>query len=659
MQVEVLGSEAFSTDYSRGVMSAWEQFMVTGDCEPIAVRNVIKNSWARCRSGQVPASATQAPIVACGDNLELLRTCHHDVLTAAAEVTASLSQVLVSSRSVLLITDPQGVILDAYGDQQTLEAGAQRHIAPGGCWSENVSGTNAIGTAIAAGDPVQVHAIEHFCEGVKTWTCSAALIRDTINNDILGVVDLSGFDETFNVHSLALAISTANSIEAILKGREARDRIHLLQWCNEEASSWNNDGLIILDSKGRVVSMNKNAARHLRSMTVEPAAGHVLPGRTASFGIIPEWVKPECVHPVTVGGKNLGTILVLPTHQECKAPGPAQQSTTAKHSRDDASGPFSRIVGASQAIRAAVMRAHRLASGSFPVLILGETGTGKEEFSRAIHDASSVKGGPFVALNCGALAKELVASELFGYVEGAFTGARRGGRAGKFEEADGGTLFLDEVGELPLDAQAQLLRVLQDGIVTRIGENKARRLTVRILSATNRDLRAAVERGSFREDLYYRLAATSLSLPPLRLRQCDIGLLAEYFLERLNASGNGTAKIMAATLLETLSRHNWPGNIRELRNVIEVMWHVSEHSVLTPDDLPAEYRISAPRKSEGGTGVGRSLSGLKATEREVILAAIAENNGNLRKVAQQLGIARSTLYERLRSYGVSLSRKVI
>ena len=652
MRHDVLGVEAFSPVFSRQIMSAWERFLVTGSCGRDQVRDVIRSSWERCRTRQVPPTVAEAPLVAAGDNLWRLQEDHRDLLDVTREIVGPLSGVLNQSRSVLVVTDPQGVILNAYGDPATMESGAERHIVPGGLWEEHTSGTNAIGTAIASGSAVQVHALEHYCESVKGWTCSAALVRDAGGNDILGAIDISGFDNTFNTHSLALALSIATQIESVLKGREARDRVRLLEWCSAETTTRSNDNFVLLDSKGRIVSASRNASEALRRIGVPQSLAPGQPLVGAPRGAVRQttrlapWIRPEWVQHVRIDGKNFGSLIVIPdrTSPASDKAGTSAMPSTARPARG-----FDKLVGMSEAIKAAIDRARRLAGGTLPVLMLGETGVGKEEFARAIHETSPVDKGPFIAVNCGAFARELVASELFGYADGAFTGAVKGGRRGKFEEADGGTLFLDEIGELPLDVQPHLLRVLEDGFVTRIGESRNRKVKVRIISATNRDLSTLVAQGRFREDLYYRFAVATLSLPPLRSRQCDIILLAEHFVEEFARRTGTPIKTISAQVREALYRHTWRGNIRELRNTLESMCQLSEDDTLQLAGLPTEFGLS---KSEHRP---IQFVGLKAREREAIIAAIDEHGGNLRQAARALGIARSTLYEKMRLYGIRRS----
>lgn len=656
MKSEVLGCARPDAMFEKKMSRAWESFRINGECERHLVRNVILTSWERCRN--INPGAVLAPVVTHGeDDLARLRNECRDLCMAAKEVTGTLAEVLNSSESLLMIANPLGVILDVYGSNKTLEFGQRQQIAPGANWEEKAGGTNAIGTAIAAGCPIQVHACEHFYETVHTWSCSGAPIRDPIDRRIVGVLDISSVDESFNMHSLALAISAANQIEALLSGWEAQGRIRLLQWCNEEASSSNNDGLIILDKKGRIVSVNKYASHSLKRFGLYPKldTGTLLGGDQRSHfseHSLSSWVREEWIQRASRNGEELGTLLVIP-HRETLT----EVTAGARHGKTQLPTAesvnvcaFDKIIGQSEAIRVACTKGRKLGSGDFPVIILGETGVGKEQFANAMHNVSAVSSGPFVAINCGTLSKDLAASELFGYADGAFTGGRRGGRAGKFEEANGGTLFLDEIGELPIDVQVHLLRVLQDGFITRIGENRPRKLEVRLLSATHCDLRANIANGQFRQDLYYRLSTTILNIPPLRARQMDVGILAEYFMEQLYKKYGKQKKILRADLIEVLNCYPWPGNVRELKNLLESMWHLSDNIVLVPADLPDEYchigQDQGQGRSEG------SFVGLERAEYEAIVDAFAMNGNNVLKVSRHLGIARSTLYDKIRKYGI-------
>jgi transcriptional regulator with PAS, ATPase and Fis domain len=292
--------------------------------------------------------------------------------------------------------------------------------------------------------------------------------------------------------------------------------------------------------------------------------------------------------------------------------------------------------------------ARRVAHVDSTVLITGESGVGKERVARFIHDESSRATRPFVAINCAAVTETLLESELFGHAKGSFTGATTD-RAGLFEAAHGGTLFLDEVGEVPAAMQAKLLRVLQEREVRRVGENKSRSIYVRVLAATNRDLTAAVEAGTFRKDLYYRLRVVELRIPPLRERRADILPLARAFLataiERTRRQRTMKACGLSPQAADQLVRYDWPGNVRELENAIERAVALSVGTQIAPDDLPEEVRVALPAVYAPG-----KVRTLEDVERDYILAALQANGGNRTKTAQQLRIGIATLHRKLREY---------
>ncbi len=289
----------------------------------------------------------------------------------------------------------------------------------------------------------------------------------------------------------------------------------------------------------------------------------------------------------------------------------------------------------------------RIAPLDLPVLLLGETGAGKELFARALHRAGNHPEGPFIAVNCGAFTRELLASELFGYTDGAFTGARRGGLAGKFEQADGGTLFLDEVGEMPLEMQPHLLRVLQDGVVVRLGDTRERRVSVRIVAATNRDLQKEIAAGRFREDLYHRLCVVSLLLPPLRDRPGDIEAIIAHLNSKLARKYGCAPKQPEPAVWQALLRYRWPGNIRELQNVFEVMFALSEGHIIDTSLLPPSIAQTPKDSVSTSTSMAAPPGRLEEMERQAILDAIANSHGNMSMAARTLGISRSTLYVKL------------
>ncbi len=319
---------------------------------------------------------------------------------------------------------------------------------------------------------------------------------------------------------------------------------------------------------------------------------------------------------------------------------------------------FEGVVGNSPQMHAVIDKLRQIAATHATVLIEGETGTGKELVAKAIHNNSPRKNKPFVPLNCTALNENLLEDELFGHEPGAYTGADRL-RKGKFEYANGGTLFLDEVGDMPLTLQAKLLRVIEDGQIFRIGGNEAIKVNVRILSATNRDLEAAVAKGQFRQDLYFRLKVVTIRLPPLRERREDIPLLAAHFLKELSDRHGKAATGIAAEARRALAVYDWPGNVRELRNLIESMVVHDRDGILGLDDLPETEPIRRLRPGAAGAQFPGDLVGqpLEAVERFYIQQALEQTHGNREEAATMLGIGERTLYRKIKQWGLDGKRR--
>lgn len=329
---------------------------------------------------------------------------------------------------------------------------------------------------------------------------------------------------------------------------------------------------------------------------------------------------------------------------------------------------FPDIIGENKEFKNLKNKAIIAAQSPSNILIYGESGTGKELFSQAIHNASPSKSGPFIALNCAALPQQLVGSELFGYEEGAFTGAKKGGSPGKFELANGGTLFLDEVSEMPLDMQSMLLRVLEEGKITRLGGSKGKSISVRILAATNRNMADYIQQGKFRMDLYYRLNVIKLNLIPLRMRKDDIPVLVDYFLRQSSSSFQKGPFYISPQAMQILIQYDWPGNTRELRNVIEAAINMAQSNMITASDLPSDITESCQPDSEkstwlqSGTNVPEPVQEIppafpdfmnydsyEAHERDMIKYLMYKHSGNKTLVAKELGVARSTLYRKLKA----------
>ncbi len=613
-----------------------------------AVRPIIEASWQRCLSEKVdPTSARRAGEALTPDTLSV----QYEELICASEVIMREAHALLSeSGTIMHLVSPSGIILRCEGDPSTLDLANRFWLTSGANWTEDAAGTNAIGTALSIDAPVQVHAHEHFCEDLACWTCSAAIIHDPFERTVLGAVNISGLHDTRSDYCLALALSGAKRIEGQLAQLRLTKRDRLLSLMLDRLARTGNDGVLLFDTEGHLLRCNALASRALAAQGISAELNPDNPvarfGHREQIATAPSLLtrlNPSWVEPVIDGQTRIGFLAVVPLPQRA-IPTPAAPVQT----KTGAPQGFSNLLGQDPAFRATVEQAQRLARAPIPILLQGETGVGKELFAHAIHSASSYRDGEFVALNCGGLSRDLLAGELFGHIEGAFTGARKGGMQGKIEAANGGTLFLDEIGEMPLDLQPMFLRVLQEQEICRIGENRPRRVNFRLVAATNRDLRAEVAEGRFRMDLYYRVSSTSLTIPPLRERRKDIPLLAQRLLEQLASRYDEPNKRLSPELVATLQSHDWPGNVRELTNALTSAFFLSEGPLIGLHDLSEEFF----KMLGDAAAAAEQESPLEHAEREMILLAIREQKGNLTQVARQLQIAKSTLYAKLKKYAI-------
>ena len=640
-------------------MAAWERFLQSGEFAPSAVRSLIEDSWWRCRSAGIDPALAQASTLLTEEALMALRTRSRDLLEASGPIMAQAREILSESGTIMILTDPNGVVLHTEGDPATVDAARHIRLQTGANWHERACGTNAIGTALAVGGPVQVHAAEHFCAGIKSWTCSATVVRDPSHGEVLAVLDVSGLRRSFNRHALALAVAAAGRIEERLAGRGLALRHRLLEAGLGRLTRMAPSGVLVFDRQGRLVQTDARAGDRLQAMgfalDLKPDlridAFSLEDAPQAGEATLPEWLRPEWIEPVIEGGIGLGTLVVLPESPRRGSSQRTPHSPATARASGGALGGLGYIIGHSAPFRQALEKARVLAARDVSVLLQGETGVGKEVFARAIHAGGPRQHGPFVALNCGGLPRDLLASELFGYVEGAFSGARRTGRIGRIEAAHGGTLFLDEIGEMPLELQPSLLRVLEDREVYPLGENRPRTVDFRLVAASNRDVRAEVAAGHFRMDLFYRVAVTSLAIPALRERREDIPALVEQFSHDVARRHGMSVPRFESEVLSAFENYAWPGNVRELRNVVEGLVLMTAGETITVADLPSEFAASivVGTPTHGAPGP-MTVTGLDAVERDAIMAAILTYHGNLTQVARALHIAKSTLYLKIEKY---------
>jgi sigma-54 dependent transcriptional regulator, acetoin dehydrogenase operon transcriptional activator AcoR len=643
------------------IRRAWEWFIEDGTT-PAAVRAVVASSWQRSQEQGVPAERQGAPLVL---QAELLQhhSLHSPLVEAARSALSQASLFLGKANSMIILTDPSGLILETAGDPRTIDYGHLVHLEQGGLWKEADIGTNAIGTAIAALEPVQIHAAEHFCSDVSVWTCAATPIWHPEDGDLLGVVDISGPARTFNPQSLAFAVAIRHQIEGAIARSINGDHERLLRYFLQKRSLWANEHIVAIDHRGKIVYGAESALRDLeRHHPGLASSGRISPLKGLPAvdwaSALRELLPSASAEAVIDQNRQLGAIIVLHNQRRPSLPTVGRPVTEGLFDFDE-------ILGDSPAMQEVKELARKMALTGAPILIEGETGVGKELFARAIHGAGPTSSGPFVPVNCGGIPRDLFGSEFFGYSKGAFTGAREQGHAGKIEAADGGLLCLDEVGEMPLEHQPFLLRVLEDGLVYRIGSNEGRPVQLGLVSMTNRNLLAEAEAGRFRRDLYYRIAVLRLQIPPLRDRGDDVVELAHHFASKAASRMQRPLPRFDADVHRIFRLYSWPGNVRELRNVVENMILLGNSDQLGVADVPIEIRqqtdqggrshVLSPRGA-GSLSVEQQSSpaspNLKLSERAAIEAALAEARGNLTDAAKRLGIARSTLYRKLDEYGI-------
>jgi len=635
-------------------MRAWESFVADGDDDArldTHVRPLIQQSWHRCALSSIDASRGEAPLARDEEEVERLRHASQELRDAARDSFGRVGRLLEGAQAMLILTDHEGVIVETVGDHRTLEDGRRIHLEVGGVWNEKVVGTNGIGTALWTGEPVFVHAAEHFCAGIKPWSCAGVPVRDPFDGRVVGVVDLSGLIDIFRPHNTALVALAAQEIEGAMERRQNQQRARLLEtFLGSRLNTGHEDGVILLDRLGRVIYARRAPERaQIAGVERDIRLGLRLLGlsermsETDLVAALPEGLRPRDVSPLRIDGELSGAALVF------RGDRTATKAAGRRIRPDEPGDPL--IVGRSPALLAAIELARSVARSGAAILVEGETGVGKELFARLLHaEPGRRPHAPFVPVNCGAIAKELFGSELFGHMPGAFTGASREGRPGKFELADGGVLCLDEIGEMPLDIQPYLLRVIDDKVVYRIGDGRGRPVDVDLVALTNRDLKVEVAAGRFRRDLYYRIGAVTISVPPLRERGDDVALLVEHF-NRQIATQTGLAPLeFPEPVMAALLAYSWPGNVRELKNLVVRLHLVVRDRSVSLTHLPAEI-VAAPLPPVAGLASG-PVASIDEVTRQAVVRAIEAQDGNLSKVALALGISRPTLYRKLKQYGL-------
>ncbi|MDR3599755.1 MAG: sigma-54-dependent Fis family transcriptional regulator [Desulfosporosinus sp.] len=619
----------------------WKRF-VNGESVESEVTPSIYRSWQRSLAYQVDHTLISDHDVLSTPLLSERRDAQESLIRAGEPVLPYIFSLLGSSNYTVLLGDNDGYIIEAIGDAPFMSKAQKVNLSTGADWREEVRGTNAIGTALRDNAPISVFGWEHFVQDNHFLACWAAPIQNSHGAPI-GVLDISGEANPDRQKILTIAMMGANMIEKNLRLFELERQLKFYQEGFELASSLIRQGFLAIDCDGIITNINplgaallgrsrENIIGQLAGDIFSSPKGWMLSAQSLDLQIkdpAGNAISSHLTRVVNEAGQSLGAVGTVQISED-----PPLNSTL--------------WIGHSQSSQRTLERAAKVAATHSSVLIHGESGTGKEIIARTIHQLSPRSKGPFVALNCASLSSSLVESELFGYVEGAFTGARRGGKPGKFELANKGTIFLDEIGDMPLEVQVALLRVLQEKEVCRVGDTKALKIDVRILAASHKDLSNLVTIGKFRLDLFYRLKVVTLELPPLRERTEDIRDLVPYFLRKACASFSSPLLGIQPEVYTHLLAHPWPGNVRELENCIESMVALTEGPVITVADLPDEIQRSISK-----TELEPQLL-LNQQTKHAILYALTQTKGKIAPAAKLLGIGRNTLYRKIKDLDIKL-----
>lgn len=639
------------------------------------VRPVILESWLRCRAAGVPMENADKSLLS--QSALRLRLMSHSLLCdIALPYLKMLFEHIRGSGFVLILADEEGYILYIQGDRDILEIANRNGLTVGANRSEKRLGTSGIGTVLATRQPLQVFGAEHYYRVHSGWVCSGAPVF-LPSGDLGGVVCLSGMADSVSSHTTGLVAAAADAISRQIKLKELYDqqvlmtaKLDLIIETVPNAVALLNEKLQITAFNHRLADLLQQSAEELMGLSVSDLLGR---GRVSTAE-------------VRKGFHDRSTQLSevfqnLPVSMSVQKAGQTEYylqlvPLSVLHKRvnrifgNDAHFSFSDIIGESPQIREAIRLAKIAATNDATVLIQGESGTGKELFAQSIHNASSRRNGPFIAVNCGAIPKSLIESELFGYESGSFTGARKEGAPGKFELADGGTIFLDEIDGMSFDVQVALLRVLQNREFQRIGARSPRKIDVRVISASNQNLEQLIRDHQFRQDLFFRLNVFDIKIPPLRERGTDVRVLSDFFLKKYSATAPGeTAPVFTEETSGLLMQYYWEGNVRQLENTVERAVYLSSGGFITPDCLPKDIRNASvpassdtdrtvsdvPAVSKNGNIPRPAISGpLSFQDMEVsqIREVLAFTHGNIREAAGLLGINRRTLYRKMDLYHI-------
>jgi len=685
----IVSQEMFSKEYWEGIARCKEQF-VKKDINPLGnpfIRKEVAESWIRSKKYGVCPWSTYENFRLTEEELKQAREQNKQLIQVAQPLINNYLEMASKYGHSLELFDPSGVFL--LGIHVNLSVEPVLAVV----FNESTTGTTSHSLATYLKKPVQLIGPENYLDVWRNYICSAAPILNE-ENEVLGTLALiqdlgdrpwEKDPVKLHAHSLGWVSSLAVAIENQLKLQNSYDSLREVNKNLRKATEtlkitleFIDEGVVTIDPDGTIIRSNTEGSK-IFNLNYEEIKGRKITDFLSpksnllslvsnkkpvdfmeEYIVVGQEEKPYfvSVKPVKKQDSDELDCAVLRFNHSDKinALVTSRSGAVAKFSFDD-------IIGKSESMLKAKSLARRFAKSLDNVLLLGESGTGKELFAQAIHN-SSRPGGPFIAVNCAAMPRNLIESELFGYESGAFTGAEKHGRPGKIELANGGTLFLDEIGDMPFELQAVILRVLQDKMVMRLGGKNYRQVNFRLITATNQNLQHLIQEKKFREDLYFRLSVLNIEIPPLRHRGYDIAILAEYFIKNYAGKMGLPVPVISDEAKEKILQYNWPGNVRQLENAIIYAVNLAEDGVIELHHLPKELLEKPEIPPSAGRDAVPALSyvpsdnkvedlfSMEESEKMAIQKAMNRAGNNVAIASKLLGISKTTLYRKLKKHNI-------
>lgn len=652
----------------------WDSFMKTGNlCMDSNLSLEISSSWRRCRDQGLDPYDDVAKVLRT-EELKERQGRYKKIIDAIRPVLQETADEIIDSGYQIDFYDKDLYLLMRFGKKIQSGDSERRIVSLGESSNEKDVGTTSTNLSALLGRPIQLIAFEHYRTLYHDLTsCSVPLMNQ--EGKLIAILTIEGWCWPLHKHTMGLLVALKHCIENRLSQNVRRD-LEFPAVINRKLIEMFDYPVVIVDSNGKITLSNEKADKTINAgwKSVIGFSTETIWGPRNPFSEVLKSKRAisnrEIILEIGSSSKNFIATISPLVGNDGKPEGAVgifkesgKQNTNEKRRHNRAYYTFDNIVGESHAIKKAIQLARETSRMHNNVLIQGESGTGKEIFAQAIHNESPYRDGPFVVVNCSAIPHALLESELFGYESGAFTGAKKDGSTGKFEQAAGGTIFLDEINSMSLDMQAKILRVIQNKSITRIAGNGEIPVDVRIIAATNVDLWQLVKKEEFREDLYYRINVIAVQIPPLRERVGDVELIIDYLIFKMSNQLKQQVEIDQAAI-NLLKNYSWPGNVRELENVLERSWvhaRTNGSDTITLKEVcsyrgieECEDQLQNAEISEKATKISPKM--FNKAESEIIYKALESNKGNIFATANQLGIARNTLYRRMKKYGIEIDK---